>query len=699
MEALPIDECQSLTTAQIKRSSWVASNGSPVPLGVSHIESLKACNFAIYSKNASRVVLLFFSKTDLVNPIFRYVFDTCHNRTGRIWHALIPEEQVRQATYYAYSVDGPPPTGRQHEWNDFKPAKLLLDPFATCVYYPPTYDREAARGTGSNIGKAILGVLPRLHERFDWESDAHPSHSGDLVIYEMHVGGFTKNPNSGLQDPAKRGTFAGIIEKIPYLKELGITAVELMPVFSFDETEPNYWGYQPISFFAPHGKYAVSPEKATREFREMVKALHKADIEVILDVVYNHTGEDNEKGPTFSLKGIDSSTYYMDSPDPNNPYPYQDYTACGNTLHCANPAVRQLIISSMRYWVREMHVDGFRFDLASVLTRNTDGTLNLDAPAIFGDIADDPDLAGIRLIAEPWDASNGYELGRKFPGIGWIQWNDRFRTTLRKFVKGDAECVNDMITRLYGSDDMFPDFLPECCRPFQSLNYIASHDGYSLYDLVSYNGPESWNCGSRGDLDNGEGGISAATMELRKRQVKNFCSLLMLSNGTPMFRMGDEIMLTQKGEANPYNLDSEITWMDWHRLDAFSDIFRFFQRMIAFRKSHPTLGRFCFWREDVEWFGVQGEVDRSPNSHTLAYYLDGSSQEDDSLYVMINAYWEPLEFQIAKGSSGDWVRMVDTSLPSPEDIVETETAAQRLDSLRYQVAPRSVVVLLKSKQI
>jgi len=678
---------------QAMNSMWVANDGSATPLGVTYAPALSAYNFAVYSKNSTQVTLLLYSAADLVNPVFQYAFDMFRNRTGRTWHALIPENTVSKAAYYAYSIDGPAPTGRQHEWNAFKAAKVLLDPFATSVFFPPAYDRSAALGSGSNAGKAPLGVLPKLNESFDWEDDRHPRHTGNLVIYEMHVRGFTRNPNSGVS-AANRGTFAGVIDKIPYLQKLGITAVELMPVFEFDETETNYWGYQPINFFSPHSRFASSDGSQVTEFRDMVKALHSAGIEVILDVVYNHTGEGNQDGPTFSLKGIDNSTYYMDSPDPNNPYPYQDYTGCGNTLHCANAAVRQLIVESMRYWVREMHVDGFRFDLASVLTRNTDGSLNLDSPAIFGDIADDADLAGTRLIAEPWDGSDGYELGRKFPGISWRQWNDRFRTRIRQFVKSDPGSVDDLIARLYGSDDIFPDTLPESCHPFQSLNYIASHDGYTLYDLVAYNSAEGWNCGGGGDADNGEVGVSPSVITLRKQQIKNFCSLLMLANGTPMFRMGDEILLTQGGQTNPYNVDDATVWMDWDRVAANADTFRFFQKMIAFRKNHPSIGRPCFWREDVEWFGVQGDVDRGFDSHTLAYHLDGASQNDESIYVMINAYWEPLEFHIQKGTPEQWRRIVDTSLDSPNDIVD-DADAPNINTLVYTVAPRSVVVLTR----
>jgi isoamylase len=454
----------------------------------------------------------------------------------------------------------------------------------------------------------------------------------------------------------------------------------------------------------------------------MVKTLHEAGIEVILDVVYNHTGEGNERGPTFSFKGIDNSTYYMPSEDPN--HPYADYTGTGNTLDCANPAVRQLVVDSLRYWTREMHVDGFRFDLASVFSRNEDGSINMDDPPIFGDIASDVDLSNVRLIAEPWEGNANapnYELGasqtqvtsseyagcpmcrmqrcscgeitaalhRGFPGIGWRQWNDKYRTTLRHFVKSDAGLVSDLMTRIYGSSDVFPDSLQEASRAYQSLNYVTSHDGLTLYDLVSYNSDESWNCGG---LD-GEENISPDVMRLRKKQVKNFLCLLLLSNGTPMFRAGDEFLQTQCGDGNPYNVDGPTTWLDWDRLETHKDIFRFFQRMIAFRKSHPSLGRSVFWRDDVKWYGVGSQVDLSHASHSLAYCLHGESANDSDLYVMINAYWEPLSFAIQEGEPGDWTRIVDTSEESPNDFTDTPAV---LTSSSYTVQARSVVVLVRS---
>jgi glycogen operon protein len=320
--------------------------------------------------------------------------------------------------------------------------------------------------------------------------------------------------------------------------------------------------------------------------------------------------------------------------------------------------------------------------------------MNFEDPAIFGDIATDPDLGSRRMIAEPWDVSNsGYELGRKFPGSAWRQWNDKFRGTLRHFVKSDNGFVPDLMTRLYGSDDVFPDTMPDSCHPYQTVNYVDSHDGPTLYDLVAYNSGEGWNCGQEGDV-----GVAEDVMRLRKQQVKNFCTLLMLSNGTPMFRMGDEILQTQNGRLNPYNVDDATTWMNWDRQASFPDIFRFFSKMIAFRKAHPSIARDTFWRDDVKWYGVTNGVDTSGDSHTLAYCLHGASRSDVDLYVMMNAYWEPLEFTIQEGLPEEWMRVVDTSLPSPKDIVDSTNIAA-VGSLFYKVAPRSAVVLTRAKKL
>jgi glycogen operon protein len=557
---------------------------------------------------------------------------------------------------------------------------------------------------GSNAGSAPLGVLFDHRERFDWSGVRSPYHESDAVIYELHVRGFTKNPNSGV-DPSHAGTYAGLVEKIPYLKELGVTVVELMPVFQRDPQEGDYWGYMPLNFFAPHAQYASThrADEQRLEFKNMVKAFHEADIGVVLDVVYNHTCEGDSKGPIYSYKGLDSAGYYMLSSDPANPY--ANYSGTGNTLNFGQAHVRKMVIDSLRYWKRGMHIDGFRFDLASVFSRNADGSLNWGEAPIFSEIAADPELGRVRLIAEPWDTA-AYQLGRGFPGLTWLQWNGRFRDDIRRFVKGDSGMVPEVMRRIYGSDDLFPDSRADAYHAYQSVNYVTSHDGFALYDLVSYdrkhnwqNGNNnqdgtdanySWNCGQEGDE-----GLSPAVRALRRQQVKNFCCLLFLSNGTPMFRAGDEFLNTQLGNNNPYNQDNEIGWLDWSQLQSNKDIFRFFKKMIAFRKNHPSLSRSRFWREDVSWYGIGPTVDFSRDSHSLAFCLHGASQGDDDIYAMINAYWEELEFNVQEGTAQEWKRIVDTALPSPDDFSDDGIPLERT---KYPLAPRSIVVLCRPKK-
>lgn len=679
---------------------WHRREGSPFPLGVTWVPEDEAYNFSLYSKHAELVELRLYRPDDVTTPEFTYEFEPLFNKSGPIWHCRVPQRQVDGARFYSYRIDGPQPTAG-FELHQFDHEKLLLDPQARDVFFPDGFSREAARLPGSNEGRAPLGLIDTTRCSFDWEDDVPVRHTSDLIIYEMHVRGFTARTNSGVAE-AHRGTFAGVVEKIPYLKELGVTAVELMPVFQFDPDEGNYWGYMPLNFFAPHEQYASDPDRCLpdTEFREMVKQLHRAGIEVILDVVYNHTCEGSRDGPNYSFKGIDATTYYVLTGDPHNPY--ANFSGTGNTLHTANRAVRRLIIDSLRYWVTEMHVDGFRFDLASIFTRNSDGSINSDDPPIFGQIAADPDLKGVRLIAEPWDAAGAYQLGRRFPGTQWMQWNGAYRDALQRFTKSDGGMVPELMTRLYGSSDLFPDDRFHALQPFQSVNYVTSHDGFSLYDMVSFNERRnhanghdngdghqdaSWNCGHEGDDL-----VPVEVMTLRRRQVKNFLTLLMLSNGTPMFRMGDEFLQTQGGNNNPYNQDNETSWLDWGRQEQHRDIFRFFKLMIQFRKSHPSIGRARFWRDDVHWYGTGHAPDLSWPSRSLALSLNGESQGDVDLYVMINAWWEPLEFGIHKGLPEEWFRVVDTSLSSPEDVFEPGSEVQ-LTSPFYTVGPRSVVVL------
>jgi glycogen operon protein len=693
----PAKATDTVATPPIKRPTWEQAEGSPLPLGVNWIEKEQAFNFAVHSEHAESVTLLLYSPADLVNPFLRVQLDFLHNKSGRIWHCRVPVTKLGAARYYAYSVSGE----SIPQLHSFDPQKVLLDPYAKCIFFPPGFDRNLAMREGSNAGSAPLGVLADHRSTFDWSGVRLPYHESDAVIYELHVKGFTKNPNSGV-DPSRAGTYVGLVEKIPYLKELGVTIVELMPVFQRDPQEGDYWGYMPLNFFAPHAQYASTQvaDDLRLEFKNMVKAFHQAEIGVVLDVVYNHTCEGDSKGPIYSFKGLDSAGYYMLSSDPANPY--ANYSGTGNTLNFGQAQVRKMVIDSLRYWKRGMHIDGFRFDLASVFSRNADGSLNWGEAPIFSEIAADPELGRVRLIAEPWDTA-AYQLGRGFPGLTWLQWNGRFRDDTRRFVKGDPGMVPDLMRRIYGSDDLFPDSRADSYHAYQSVNYITSHDGFTLYDLVSYdrkhneqNGNNnqdgtdanySWNCGQEGDE-----GASAAVRALRRQQVKNFCCLLFLSNGTPMFRAGDEFLNTQFGNNNPYNQDNETGWLDWSQLQSNKDIFQFFKNMIAFRKNHPSLSRSRFWREDVSWYGVGPKVDLSPNSHSLAFCLHGASQGDDDLYVMINAYWEQLDFNVQEGTAQEWRRIVDTALPSPDDFSGDGIP---LEQPKYLVAPRSIVVLCR----
>ncbi len=683
-----------------KRPTWAQAEGSSLPLGVSWINEEQAFNFAVHSERAESVTLLLYSAADLVNPLLTFRFDFLRNKSGQIWHCRIPIAKMGDARYYAYSVAGE----TLPQLHSFDPQKVLLDPYAKCIFFPPGFDRKLAMREGENAGHAPLGVLVAHHPTFDWSADRSPLHQSDAIIYELHVRGFTKNSNSGVA-PARAGTYAGLIEKVPYLKELGITIVELMPVFQRDPQEGDYWGYMPLNFFAPHAQYASScgADEQHIEFKKMVKALHEADIGVVLDVVYNHTCEGDHRGPIYSFKGFDSAGYYMLSSDPANPY--ANYSGTGNTLNFSQPHVRKMVMDSLRYWKREMHIDGFRFDLASVFSRNADGSLNWGEAPIFSQISADPELSRLHLIAEPWD-TGAYQLGRGFPGLTWLQWNGRYRDDIRRFVKGDPGMVADLMRRLYGSDDLFPDSRADAYHAYQSVNFVTSHDGFTLYDLVSYdhkhnwkNGNNnqdgtdanlSWNCGNEGDE-----GAAAEVLALRRKQIKNFCCLLLLSNGTPMLRAGDEFMNTQFGNNNPYTQDNETGWLDWSQLRANADIFRFFQGMIAFRKNHPALGRSRFWREDISWYGAGPTVDLSYDSHTLAFCLHGASQDDDDIYAMINAYWEEVHFQVQEGVLSEWKRIVDTALPSPNDFSAGGIALQRMN---YSVAPRSIVLLLRSSR-
>jgi glycogen operon protein len=667
---------------------WEHQQGAPAPLGATWVEDENAWNFALYSRTATAVTLLIYGADDVVTPSLELPLAPLANKTGRIWHCQVSAARVPHATFYAYRVDGPP--GAR---NRFLARKVLTDPFARRLHFPPGFSRAAALGDTANDGQAVLGVLPTPAWAQEPVPSAGPRHAHDTIVYEVHVKGFTARENSGVAEE-RRGTFRGVIDKIDHLRDLGVTVVELLPVHQFDPQEGNYWGYMTMNFFAPHAGYAE--EDGVAEFREMVDALHAAGIEVWLDVVYNHTAEGDDSGPTYSLRGIDNDSYYLVSPDGT----YFNDSGCGNTTQAADVAMRALVLRSLVHWSEQMGIDGFRFDLASILARDAQGAVQSEMPPLVNEIGMLAGSRGVRLTAEAWDLG-AYLLGRGFPGIMWRQWNGMFRDDVRGFVKGDDGLVPALMTRVYGSADLFPDGPAEVYRPYQSINFITAHDGFCLYDLVSYNerhndanghggtdgssDNRSWNCGWEGDVD-----LPDEVRALRLRQIKNFAALLMLSNGVPMIVAGDEFANTQGGNNNPYNQDNPTTWLDWDRMESHSEVFEFFKGMIALRKSRSAIARSSYWRGDVHWFGTSAGPDTAPWSHSLAWHLSGAAFHESDLYVMVNAYHEPLEFTVQ--TPGSWRRIVDTSRPAPEHLL-TSDAAPLVGDAAVTVQARSVVVL------
>jgi isoamylase len=667
--------------------AWEREEGAPVPVGATWVHELEAWNFSIYSRTATEVSLLIYGARDVSTPVLEFTLDPLVHKTGRLWHCLVSAARVPGATYYAYRMDGPS-GGR----NRFVPHKVLSDPYARRLHFPAGFSREAARGEGPNDGQAVLGVLPTAEWAEEPLPGPGPRHTHDMVIYEVHVKGFTARANSGVAEEL-RGTFRGLIEKIDHLKDLGVTVVELLPVHQYDPQEGNYWGYMTMNFFAPHSEYANAD--AVAEFREMADALHAAGIELWLDVVYNHTAEGDRSGPTYSLAGIDNDAYYIVEPDGS----YDNDTGCGNTTQAADIATRALVLRSLAHWAEQMGVDGFRFDLASILTRDAEGAVEGDMPPMINEIGILAGTHDLRVTAEAWDLG-AYQLGRGFPGIMWRQWNGKFRDDVRGFVKGDDGLVPALMSRVYGSADLFPDGPHDMYRPYQSINFVTAHDGFCLYDLVSYDerhneanghgGTDgssdnlSWNCGWEGDE-----GAPPEVLALRMRQMKNFAALMMLSNGVPMIVAGDEFANTQRGNNNPYNQDNEITWLDWDRLESHRDLFAFFKAMIALRKGRRSIARSRFWRGDVQWFGTSGAPDTAPWSHSVAWHLSGARYGEGDLYAMVNAHWEPLEFTIQV--PGQWRRIVDTTRSAPEHVVAVADAPAV--GMSVTVADRSIVVL------
>ncbi len=680
-----------------------SATGNSCPLGATIFPG--GANFRVFSRGATAVDLLLFDREDDPRPVRIIPFDPLANRTYHYWHMFVPG--LRPGQLYGYRVHGPldPASGMR-----FDAAKVLLDPYGRGVVVPRNYSRNAARFEGDNAATAMKSVVVDTHA-YDWKGDT-PLHrpASRTIIYEMHVRGFTRHPGSGIADKL-RGTYAGLIEKIPYLQQLGITAIELLPVFQFDAQDAppgriNYWGYAPVSFFAPHHAYSSrqDPLGPVDEFRDMVKALHKAGIEVILDVVFNHTAEGDHRGPTLSLRGLDNSTYYILGQDRSQ---YTNYSGTGNTLNANHPIVRRMIVDSLRYWVQEMHVDGFRFDLASVLERDESGNL-MSRPPVLWDIESDPALAGTKLIAEAWDAAGLYQVGC-FVGDSWREWNGRFRDDVRSFFRGDDGSVANLADRLIGSPQIYGHKEREAD---QSVNFVTCHDGFTLNDLVSYdqkhnelngeasqdgaNDNRSRNWGVEGPTDDPD------IEKIRNRQVKNFLTVTMLSLGLPMILMGDEVRRTQRGNNNAYCQDDETTWFDWRLVTKHADVHRFVSLLNERRlrlAREPDFERLTLnqllRRANRTWHGVKlGQPDWRQSSHSLAFTAEGRN-ENLLLHVILNAYWEPLEFELPPGdhqSEIAWRRWIDTALDSPHEIEEWQ-AAPLIPSSTYRGGPHSLVVL------
>jgi len=681
--------------------------GTRYPLGA--IWRAQGTNFSVFSRHASSVELLLYEKADSPIPLQVIKLDPSVNRTFFFWHVYVVG--LPKGVHYTWKVDGPGDT--RGSGFRFDKRRELLDPWARAVTNT-LWDRRAASRTDLVAWPAMRAMV--IDARYDWENDRPIDHANEnMIIYEMHVGGFTKHSSARVAHP---GTFAGIIEKIPYLKALGITHVELLPLMAFDEQDvpdraaehglKNFWGYSTHSFFCPHPGYCVSPEEGTHlnEFRDMVKSLHRAGIGVILDVVFNHTAEAGASGPVINFKGFGNETFYH--LDPLDRSVYRDYTGCGNTVNCNHPIVTAFILECLEFWVREMHVDGFRFDLASVLARGEDGNPLYNAPLLWS-IEFSSALDRAKVIAEAWDAAGLYQVG-DFPGFRWAEWNGRYRDVIRRFVRGDRGLIGEVATRISGSSDLYED---DGRLPGNSINFITCHDGFTLHDLVAYgqkhneanaednrDGTDdnlSWNCGLEGETDDRE------ILELRKRQAKNFIAILLLSQGAPLLLAGDEVLRTQMGNNNAYCQDNELGWFDWTLTETNRDMLLFVSGMIVFRKRHPCLmqGRFLTGNKaenksiaDVTWHGAKLYNPRweEREAQVLGFTLAGAAPGEENVHVIMNMSADEIMIELPYLERETWFRALDTTQPSPSDIVEPKNQVP-IPERKYLVGRRSVAVM------
>ena len=688
--------------------------GVPLPLGTHAWNG--GINFSVFSRHATCLWLELYDNAADAAPRHRFELAPEDHRTGDLWHIWV--EGLAPGQLYGYRADGPYAPEDGHRFN---PHKLLLDPQATAITHLDEWDYRRALGVDPEAPEQDLSYsrednaasAPKCvvtERRTGWEQRRPQRRPwSETIIYELHVRGFTAHPSAEVDHP---GTFRGLIEKIPYLNDLGVTAVELMPVQEFNEHElsrhnpitgaplRNYWGYNPAAFMAVNGFYssAGSEGQQVREFRDMVKAFHEAGIEVILDVVFNHTAEGDEMGPTLSWRGLDNAVYYLLEDDRRF---YKDYTGTGNTVKADHPVVRDLILDALRYWVVEMHVDGFRFDLASVLGRDEEGHLLADPP-LLERIAHDPVLRNVKMIAEAWDAAGAYQVG-SFHARRWSEWNGRFRDDVRRFWRGDPGMLGAFASRLAGSADLYEHTGK---GPESSINYVTSHDGFTLNDLVSYaekhneaNGEfnrdgtdanYSRNYGAEGPTDDPQ--INA----VRTRQVKNVLLTLFVSHGVPMLLGGDEFRRTQRGNNNAYCQDNEIGWWVWDRLDEHANIHRFVRELIAARKAQPSLRHAGFYTDEaLQWIGPHGEPPRWDDSEARALGCYLSEDEGIAVVLLFNAGPTPVDFVLPSlPDRRCWRRKADTSYPSPDDIAPLREAEPLDQQGHYTMGPQSSAILI-----